>query len=64
VTGELVGACTGSVTDMVAGNFGCHLTISTAIVARRDATEQRSYTVVLCDAASRVRMSARARASK
>lgn len=45
------------VTDKAADCFDFHSTFSTAIVAGRDATEQRSGTAVLCDAASKVHMS-------
>lgn len=57
VTGERVEVGRCLVTDKAAECFGFRSTFSTAVVAGRDATEQRSGTVVLCDAASKVHMS-------
>ena len=63
-TVEMAVECIDVVTGTAVASSDSHSTSSTATVARRDATEQRSGRVVLCDAASRVHRSAPAHADE
>lgn len=63
MTEDSAAECTRLVTDRAGGHFDRRSTFSTAI-AGRDAPEQRSGRVVLCDAAWRDHSSAQARSKR